>query len=266
MSQSGNHLCKEVTDVSQLWAEAKTDIVRRETEAGARVEPSKCLSQTHPGGSPTRSFPGRDQGRGGPRRSLPLPPETRGHAHGAEIGLVHQRCLYPLDHRRSLPLVELCELSHPPLNRGKAADIGHLEPGLFWFLARDGTQELPVGIGHAADNLGDELRAGPDQNVQRDGNFHHPRETALELFAQVPARRRQQPLDGPMMAHQIDDEGSADEELVDRAFLSQHSGLNADNRKGAFDTLADATQRSLDVRKRPCPVCNRQIGEVDCAT
>ncbi|MDE0373829.1 MAG: hypothetical protein OXI73_14965 [Rhodospirillales bacterium] len=46
-------------------------------------------------------------------------------------------------------------------------------------------------IGHAADNLGHELLAGLDQNVQRDGNFHHPRATALEIFAQVPAHRRQ---------------------------------------------------------------------------
>ena len=49
----------------------------------------------------------------------------------------------------------------------------------------------------------------------------------------------------------------ADEELVDRAFLSQYSDLNSGDRKGAFDTLADATQRSLDVRKRPCPVRHR---------
>ena len=55
----------------------------------------------------------------------------------------------------------------------------------------------------------------------------------------------------------------ADEELVDRAFLSQDPGLNAGDRKGALDTLADATQRRLDARKRPCPVCYRQIGEVD---
>ena len=53
------------------------------------------------------------------------------------------------------------------------------------------------------------------------------------------------------------------EELVDRAFLSQHSGLNASDRKGGLDTLTDATQRSLDVRKRLCSVRDRQIGEVD---
>ena len=48
-----------------------------------------------------------------------------------------------------------------------------------------------MGIGHAPYNFGHQLLAGPDQNVQRDGNLHHPRQTALELFAHVPAHRRQ---------------------------------------------------------------------------
>ena len=38
---------------------------------------------------------------------------------------------------------------------------------------------------------------------------------------------------------------------------------NGEEVKGALDTLADATQRSLDVRKRSCPVRHRQIGQVD---
>ena len=75
-----------------------------------------------------------------------------------------------------------------------------------WCPSRDGPQQLPVGIRHSAHNLGHQFLAGPDQIIQRDRNFHHPGQTTLELFAHVPARRRQQPLDGPVMAHQINDE------------------------------------------------------------
>ena len=45
---------------------------------------------------------------------LALPPETRGRRQGAAIYRVRQRRLDPLGHRRSLHLVEPCELPHPP--------------------------------------------------------------------------------------------------------------------------------------------------------
>ena len=74
-------------------------------------------------------------------------------------------------------------------------------------LAMDRSNSLwAFGIWHAAHNLGHQVLAGPDQAIQRDRNFHHPGQTAPELFAHVPARRRRQPLDGPVTAHQIDDE------------------------------------------------------------
>ena len=62
------------------------------------------------------------------------------------IDLVRPRRLDPPDHRRPLPLVELCELPHPPLHRGKSADVAHFEQGPFRFPSRDGPQQLPVGI------------------------------------------------------------------------------------------------------------------------
>ena len=55
----------------------------------------------------------------------------------------------------------------------------------------------------------------------------------------------------------------ADEELVDRVFLFQHSGLNASEWNNAFNALCDASQRSLDALERLCSVGNRQIGEVN---
>ena len=66
-----------------------------------------------------------------------------------------------------------------------------------------------MNIRHASDNVGHQLLAGTDQHIQPDGNLHHPRKTAVELGAHVPAHWRQNPLDGPVMTDQIDDEGGA---------------------------------------------------------
>ena len=99
---------------------------------------------------------------------LPLRPGSRGHRSGASTVSVVQGCFHFLHHRQSLLRVKLYELPHPPLDSGKPADIADLEQGPVRFPNRDGPQEVPVGNGHAAHDLGHQFFAGPDQKVQRD--------------------------------------------------------------------------------------------------
>ena len=98
----------------------------------------------------------------------------------------------------------------------------------------EGQQEALVRVRHAAHGVGNQLLTGADKGIQCHGNLGHAGEAAPEFFRHVAACQRQQLGQGPVVADQVDDKGSA-QPLVDAFARQQLAGVEQVARTQAWD-------------------------------